>query len=97
MNPSPTTKYFESIQQQPRTITDIQTKAQFIEWAINRMITDKIDDETLSDIVTHVLHGYAMGYDIITGNKLISSTESMLDEYEIKYRKILNPNNHQSL
>ena len=97
-DPSPTTRYFEATQQQPHIITDIEAKAQFINWAINYIITDKIENEILSDIVAHVLYGYAIGSDIVTGNKLVSSIESVLcSMYDIKYRKILNSNNNQDL
>ena len=45
-------------------------------------------------IVTHLLHVYAMSYDVITDNQLISSIKPMLKEgHEIKYRKILYLNN----
>ena len=68
------------IQQEPHIIRDTQTKAQFMECVINHMVTDKIDDETISDTFTQTLHGYATGCSVITSNKLTSSNETMLNE-----------------
>ena len=62
------------------------------------MLTNQIDDEIPSDIATHALAGLAVGSDIITGNKLITSTESIFNEIcNVKCRKTLNQNNSQDL
>ena len=50
----------------------------------------RIDDKTLSDVVTHVLPEHAMGHDVITDNELISSIESMLNEMYVSIESMLN-------
>ena len=62
------------------------------------MMTIQNDDEISSDVATHVLDELAVGSDSITGNKLITSTESILNEIcNIRCRKALNRNNKHDL
>ena len=77
IDPSLTTRCFEMMQQEPRVITDVQTKAQFVERVTNHVVTDKIHDELLSCVIAHVLQGNATSSDIIIGSKLVSSIKSM--------------------
>ena len=90
---TPTAKYFESSQQSSHIITETQEKALFTEWIVKYISNDELDEETLDDVITHVLYDGIIYNDIITGNKCVLTVESMLQSRNIKYRKLLNMNN----
>ena len=93
MDPSPTTRGFEMMQQELRIIKYFETKAKFIECVVNYDITNKIDAEALSDVVAHILHGNAMNSDIISSIKLASPIASIIQAMSnINYRKLSNAN-----
>lgn len=95
---TPTTKYFKTAKPASSKLTEILEKALFIEWIINEILIDKIDDDVLSELVSKILYGFGASFeDIVTGNKLVLDTESVLNNFGYKYRKILNIDNDKKL
>ena len=90
---TPTATYFTSTQQTSHVITDTKEKALFIEWIVKSISNENLDDETLDDLVTHILNQGPISSDIVTGNKCVALAEMILKEWNIKDRKLLNKNN----
>ena len=94
---TPTGKFFDDTGVVSYKITEIRDKCKFISWTIEQISVQQIDEETMDDLVTHILYGYTMYNDITTGHKLVLQIESYLDRHDIKYRKILNLDRKQDL
>ena len=89
----PTSQYFEEEKLNSHIIQTIENKAQFTEWILNKMLCHKMDKSDLEKLITIIVLDGTENDFIITGNAHVLKIESVLQQFNYKYRKIFNLNN----
>ena len=92
LDATPTGVYFQTTQQPSHIIVNKDDKIKFITWALIYSLDQAIDDEITQHITTQIIYDDVMNYDVITGNKVISKLYGILDDMNIKYRKLFSNN-----